>query len=234
MYFVGAGRGLDYDSSVTVGEFVATHDFWTPFRHQVVFNNHPLFSFVDHLIYLAGGRSELALTVVPVLCGAVGAGVLAGWVTERSSPVEGFVAGTLLAANPAYAELSRSVRGYSMMTLGVIGATLIVDRLSGRRSFVLSTGYVLCVAGALATHLYAGLALVAHGAVVLARRELLPPWIVRWAAALVLGLAPYTFIASSMLEAARLRPKVFHAEFPEQVTQVALGVEPVAVSALLP
>src|SRR5687768_448870 len=98
-YFYGADRSLDYDGSVTVGNFVATADAWRPFRHQIVYNNHPLFSFAEHLVYRTGGRSELALLAVPVFCGAAGAAVLAGWAAARFDRVVGVSAGLLLAAN---------------------------------------------------------------------------------------------------------------------------------------
>src|SRR5438445_10156212 len=92
VYLVGSGRSYDYDSSETVGSFIATRSLLDPFRRQLQFNNHPLFSFLEHLVYSAGGKNEAALRVVPAADGAATVG--------------------LLAANPTYAELSRSVRGY--------------------------------------------------------------------------------------------------------------------------
>ena len=235
LYLIGADRGLGYDSSVTVGAFVATDDLWTPFRHQIVFNNHPLFSFAEHLVYSAGGRSELALAVLPAACGAAGAGVLAGWLSTRTTAEAGLTAGVLLAANPVYAEVSRNVRGYTLMTLCVIVATIIVlEGTRGRRGRLLGAAYVLCMALAVGTHLYAGLALVVHGVLVLARAEISLVWTARWAGASVLGLLPYRQIAEGMLVQARGRPKVFHPAFPEQTVRMALGNEWPAVLALLP
>src|SRR6266700_1535169 len=45
LYMIGAGRSYDYDSSETVGTFVATPSLLDPLRRQLGFNNHPLFSF---------------------------------------------------------------------------------------------------------------------------------------------------------------------------------------------
>ncbi|TML83648.1 MAG: hypothetical protein E6G09_08485 [Actinobacteria bacterium] len=70
VYLVGSGRSYDYDSSETVGSFIATPSLLDPFRRQLVYNNHPLFSFLDHLVYSAGGRSALDLRILPILFGA--------------------------------------------------------------------------------------------------------------------------------------------------------------------
>src|SRR2546429_6711180 len=67
VYLLGSGRNYDYDSSETVGMFVATRSLLDPFRRQDVFNNHPLLSFVDHLVYSAGLQGPTALRV----CGLV-------------------------------------------------------------------------------------------------------------------------------------------------------------------
>jgi hypothetical protein len=235
LYLIGADRGLGYDSSVSVGMFIANDDLWTPFKRQAVFNNHPLFSFAEHLVYSAGGRSELALVVLPAACGALGAAILAGWLSLRTSAGASAVAGVLLAANPAYADLSRSVRGYSLMTLAIIvGTILVLELRGGRRSWLLSTAYVACMAVGIGTHLYAALALVVHAVLVLARAELSTAWIARWGLASVLGLLPYRFIAEPMLDAARSRPDVFRPKFPEQTLRMVLGPEPLAILALLP
>jgi hypothetical protein len=65
-YMVAAGRSYDYDSSETVGAFVATPSLLDPLRRQIAFNNHPLFSLLEHMVYSAGGTSEATLRVLPL------------------------------------------------------------------------------------------------------------------------------------------------------------------------
>src|SRR4051794_15081168 len=82
-YLPGSGRTLDYDGAVTVGSFVATPSLLDPFRRQAVFNNHPLFSFLEPLVSSAtGSRSELLLRLLPIGFGAATVGVLA-WALAR-------------------------------------------------------------------------------------------------------------------------------------------------------
>jgi hypothetical protein len=64
-YMVGAERSYDYGSSESVGAFIATRSLLDPFRRQFQFNNHPLFSFLEHLVFSAGGVSETALRALP-------------------------------------------------------------------------------------------------------------------------------------------------------------------------
>jgi len=51
VYFIGAGRAYGYDASVTVHQFVVTPSLLDPLHRQALYNNHVLFSFVDHLVY---------------------------------------------------------------------------------------------------------------------------------------------------------------------------------------
>ena len=58
LYFLGAGRPLDYDGSITTGLFVKHGSLLDVFRSVYAFNNHPYFSFVEHIVWSAGGHSE--------------------------------------------------------------------------------------------------------------------------------------------------------------------------------
>jgi len=116
-YLVGAGRSYGYDESVTVGAFVSTPSLLDPFRRQIVFNNHPLFSFLEHLVWSAGGRSESWLRVLPALSGAATVGLCARWLARRHGVAAAVCGATVLAANPLFAEASRTVRGYSLVAL---------------------------------------------------------------------------------------------------------------------
>ena len=125
VYMLGSGRNYDYDSSETVGTFVATRSLLDPFRRQDVFNNHPLLSFVDHLVYSAGLHGPTALRVLPVLFAAGAVALVAGWATRCWGALAGTCAGAMLAANPLFAFSSRGVRGYSLVTLSAVASTLL-------------------------------------------------------------------------------------------------------------
>ena len=123
-YGLGSGRAYDYDSSESVGSFIATGSLLDPFRRQLQFNNHPLFSFIEHVVYAFGGHSESALRSLPIIFGAVTVGIVCYWAANMWGLSAGVTAAALLAANPTFAELSRSVRGYSLLTLCAVSSTL--------------------------------------------------------------------------------------------------------------
>src|SRR5437764_512186 len=71
-YLPGLGRSLDYDSAETVGLFIRRGPPWAVFREQLVFNNHPMFSFLEQLIRSSTGRADAAtMRVLPIACGAL-------------------------------------------------------------------------------------------------------------------------------------------------------------------
>ena len=167
VYLVGSGRSYDYDSSETVGSFIATPSLLDPFRRQLVYNNHPLFSFLDHLVYSAGGRSALDLRILPILFGAAVVAIVVAWCAERWGIVAAATAGLVLGANSSFAELSRSVRGYSL--LSAVVSTLLVDRLLTKPRRSLSAAYIVVVAAGIATHVYMLLVLLGQIGIVVAR-----------------------------------------------------------------
>ncbi len=62
-----SSRAFSYDAAVSVKNFIATPSALDAFRKHVVFNNHPLLSFLDHLVFdAADSRAERALRVLPV------------------------------------------------------------------------------------------------------------------------------------------------------------------------
>ena len=135
-YLPGLGRSLDFDSAETVGRFVRPGPPWAVFGEQAVFNNHPLFSFLEQLVRVVTGRSDAAaMRVLPILCGALAVGVLTWFVARRHGLAAGLAAGAVLACNPTFVHLSRAVRGYSLLTLCAIVATIVVaeDRRAARR-----------------------------------------------------------------------------------------------------
>ena len=154
-YMVGAGRAYDYDSSESVGSFIATRSLLDPFRRQLQFNNHPFFSFLEHLVYSAGGSSETAMRVLPTAAAAATVGLVVGWIVGRWGWLAGLAGGLLLAANPTFASLGRSVRGYSLLTLALVCVTVLLERLLVERRGGEGIAYTTALAIAIATHLYA-------------------------------------------------------------------------------
>jgi hypothetical protein len=237
-YLPGLGRSLDFDSAETVGRFVRPGPPWAVFREQAVFNNHPLFSFLEQLVRVVTGRSDAAaMRVLPILCGALAVGVLTWFVARRHGLAAGLAAGAVLACNPTFVHLSRAVRGYSLLTLCAIVATIVVaedrradadaDAVKGatRPQWRRWSGplYVAAASVGLATHLYMLPVLAAHVGVLLARGEFDDRWRRRflWTAGLA-GCA-YAGMADAMLHATAAHGRVFRAGMPWQVATMVTG-----------
>jgi predicted membrane-bound mannosyltransferase len=231
-YALGSGRAYDYDSSETVGSFIATRSLLDPFRRQLQFKNHPFFSFVDHLVYSAGGHSPSALRAAPIVFGALTVGIVAYWASRRWGLTAGVAAAAVLAANPMFAELSRSVRGYSLLALCAVVSTLLLGRLLDEPRRGLTIIYELVVAVAVATHLYALLLVVGHVAIVVARRKFDAEWAAVWFSALLFGLSAYAAIASRMLGSASNEHGLFQPGFPAAAARALLGSSALAVALL--
>jgi hypothetical protein len=233
-YFLGAGRSLDFDSSITVGKFVATPSLLDPFRPRgQSLNNHPLFSFADHIVYSLGGHSEAALRVLPVAFGAAGVAVLTWWCARRLGLLAGAAAAAVTAANPLLASLSREVRGYSLLVLCAIVATIALERLVTRPTRRTEIIYVLSLAIGVGTHLYGTLVVATHVAAVFGRfgrRQPIRVWLYRWVLACGLGLIPYVAIARQMWDSRAGRALQPH--FPLDLAQALLGSHPLAMAAV--
>ncbi len=229
VYFLGAGRSLDYDSSITVGNFVATSSLLDPFRREVVLNNHPLFSFADHVVYSLGGQSVSALRVLPVGFGAATVALLAWWCARRWGLLAGAAAAVVVASNPLFAEESRAVRGYSLLALVVVVSTIIFVRLLSTRSRSGELAYTLALAVAVGTHLYGLLIIPLHIAVVVVRKDLSWRWVLGWLLAAVLGCLAYIGIVSQMW--ANRGNRTFYSQFPHQLIEGLLGVHWLAIVA---
>ena len=237
-YFMDSGRSLDYDSSLTVGAFVKTGSILDPLRRQIQLNNHPLFSVLEHLVWSAGFHSETALRVLPILFGCLTVALLTAYCTRLWGAMSGVSAGAVLASNPMFADLSRAVRGYSLLTLCALTSTLVMWRLleSGspsaptRAHRVAELGYVLFLAAGISTHLYGCTVVVVHAAIVLGRRRFGARWVQRWVAAGVLGSLIYLKTLNTVLNTHNAR--VFHGEFGREVLLSLLGQARVAAAAL--
>ena len=228
-YLPGSGRAFDYDGSVTVANFVRTKSLLDPFRRQVVFNNHPAFSFIEHVVYsVTGSTSSWAMRVLPIGAAAACVGLLVCVVARRLGPAIGVTAGALLATNPVFLETAREVRGYSLVCLCGLAATVLLLDLERSSSRAKSIGYVAALTLGLATHLYTALVLLGHVTWLWTRRRISPEWRTRWLVVTVLGLTVYLGILAMMVDAARGR--VFRPEFPTMLAGELLGRQPVAVA----
>jgi hypothetical protein len=232
VYLVGAGRAYDYDSSETVGAFVATKSLLDPFRRQLQFNNHPLFSFLDHVVYSLGGHSELALRVLPIVCAALCVGVLAGWAASRWGAAAGLSAAVVLATNPSFAVLARSVRGYSLLTLAaIVSSLLLVELLEGDEGRLWPV-YSAVLAVAVATHLYAVFVLLAQAAFAASRGRLDWKFARWWSLGFLSGLSGYSLLAQRMVTSALHEHGLFQPHLPEQLASALLGTHPTAILTL--
>ena len=168
VYFIGAGRAYGYDASVTVHQFVVTPSLLDPLHRQALYNNHVLFSFVDHLVYSAtGSRREWVLRIVPIVASGVAAGVLTWAVARRLGRLAGIAAGMVVAASPLLVANGREVRGYSLLLLAcVVSTVLLADLLSAPGSRLKVGAYVTALAAGIATHLFGLAMLPIHAAIV--------------------------------------------------------------------
>jgi hypothetical protein len=234
VYRIGSGRSLDYDSSLTVGAFVKTGALIDPLRRQIQLNNHPLFSILEHIVWSLGFHTETYLRVLPIVFGALTVAMITAWCAHIWGLVPGVSAGAVVAANPMFAELSRAVRGYSLLCLCAVASTLLLWRLVESApehvSRWVGVAYVVFVAAGISTHLYGCAVLIVHAAIVVARRELGETWIARWIAAVFIGGLVYLKTSQVILNTQNKR--TFQHKFPREIAMALLGQARLAVVAL--
>jgi len=224
-YSIGAGRAYGLDASVTVHRFVATSSILDPFDRQVVYNNHVLFSFIDHLVYsLTASSQEYVLRAVPIAASGLAVGVLAAAVARRLGWIPALAAATFIASSPMLILTGREVRGYSLLMLAsvlssVMFVALLRTKQSSQRRIVV--GYVLALALGIGTHIYGLAMVVLHAAAVGGDRAELRRWLPRWMAGSAIGLACLVGVASTMIHAHRGR--LFRLSFPVDLTETLLG-----------
>lgn len=214
VYFVAPGRSLDYDSSITVGLFVRPRGWTTPLVSTDVFNNHTLFSLVEWCVWHAGGRSEAALRVAPILFAAATVWVLVAWVQRRWGALPAVAAGAVLIANPMFATLSRDVRGYSLATLGLVVATCWLADNIERDDPPLSAPFVLGLGVAVATNVMCLLVVGAHVVAVIASGRRRRGWWANLSGGLILGLAILSPTLGQLIDATRSQTPRFMPRFP--------------------
>ncbi|MGI8807319.1 MAG: glycosyltransferase family 39 protein [Acidimicrobiales bacterium] len=223
-YLPGRGRSLDFDSAQTVGMFVRPGPPWAAFQLQAAFNNHPFFSFLEQLVRVVTGRTDAAtMRLLPILFGAVAVGVLTWFATRRHGLAAGLVAGGLLACNPTFVTLSRGVRGYSLLVLCAIVATVLVAEDRPDRSRWADLAYVAFAGIGLATHLYMFPVVVAHVGAVIARGRLDARWRLRFAFVGALAALAYVGMAATLVDSMGAYSRVLKTGLPGQVFVMATG-----------
>ena len=221
LYVVGWERAFSYDASRTVGRFVTAPSLDAVFR-QDRFNNHPLFSFLEHLLHSAtGSTDERLLRVLPILCGAVAVGLVAAAVARHLGSLAGHVAGATLALNPLALRQFREVRGYALVTLAAVVATLaLLKRLRGGGPRTVAL-YVGAMAVAVTTHLFALALLAIHVFIVLGWRRPLHRWLWAWAVVVASALVVQW---PAIVDGLRTPPKYrFAPTFPLRLAANLLG-----------
>lgn len=161
----GIGRAFSFDESVTVGSFVVSPSLWDAATRQVVSNNHQAISVLDHLIWLAtGSTSEPLLRILPTGVFVTATALLSSSVARRFGWRIGLVAGVLFCTNPLMFSLARDIRGYGLLVLCSIGATLLLTNLRRRRDEqrAVVIGYVLVAVIGMSAHVYMLAILAAH------------------------------------------------------------------------
>jgi hypothetical protein len=206
-----------YDESVTIPAFVR-RTWLAPFTRQRLHNNHPVFSFVEHLVWRVGGESELAFRLMPALFFALAVALVAWWTAQRWGVLAGAAAAMVLVTHPMAVDLGRQVRGYSLVLFAATASTILVLRLLRHPGDLsASIGYVAVVAAGIGTHLYLGAVVLVHVGLVLSSRRWDWWWLLRWTAAGGLGLLTYVKIPPTGVR------RGFQSSFPADAAWDLLG-----------
>lgn len=216
LYSHGLGRAYTYDESVTVGHFVNTGSLLDPLRLQIVNNNHPLLSFLDHVVVtLTGRHDEVAMRLVPLVAAAAGVAVLTAVCARRLGVLAGLAGGGLLGVNPFYAQEAQTARGYTLLLLAAIVATALLLDTDPRRWKTIV--YVLAIAVGVATHVYMLPVVVCHALYLRAAGQLSWVWARRMIAGVVVGLVP---VADVLTQTATGRGHAWHPELPGDIVDL--------------
>jgi hypothetical protein len=219
-YLIGADRAFGYDASVTMANFVVG-DLGDVFTRQAVFNNHPVFSLVEHVVWrVTGSSSEPAMRVAPAAFAGAGVGLMAWRVGARHGVRAGMAAGVTLAAHPFLVD-GRDARGYSLAVLSIV--CMGIFALERPRPW----GFAAALAVGVGTQLYVLVAAAALVASLAVRGGFDRRWARATAAGATCGLAVYLGMADDMGRAGR----DFRADFPLHALYELLGGSAVAVAA---
>ena len=236
LYLLGSGRAYGLDEATSVARFIATPSLLDPFQQQVVYNNHVLLSFLDHLVYsLAGSQDETLLRLLPVGFAAAAMGLLTYLLSREWGRLAGATGGAIVATSPLLIENGRQVRGYSLLVLSAIVATALFLRLRQRGDTrEIGVAYVIALAGGIATHLYTAALIPVHASMVTLQVRGVLRWSARWALAVALGLAILGGVLGTMVSDAQARTRVFDPQFPIDLVKALLGRSALTAVLLVP
>lgn len=238
VYFLGANRSLgDIDGSVTVAAFIKSPSILDALRRTPAppfnFNDHPLFSVIEHSIWSAGFHSEAALRVVPIVFAALAVGLLAAACGRSFGLIAGICAGAILAANPLFAFQARELRGYSMLVFCAVASTILLLKflLVDHPRRLTATAYVVVIAAGAATHLWFSFVLIVHLAIVIANHRFSLRWAARWVIGLGVASLFYVRSASKTFFGAGDALSHWHlaSGAPTKAARALLGHQPVAL-----
>lgn len=231
-YLSGAARVFAYDEAVSFAYYVATPSPFDPFGRseylgvplwQVATNNHPLFNFLEHLVYSATGtRSEWAYRVLPAACGALTV-VLTGLLLRERFERPAAAAGALfLATNPLFADESHVMRGYTLLLLLTLVSAVSLRALWRTGSRRWAAAFAIASALGVLVHVY--MTLVIAGEVVAAwrarrLRATLPPAVAGGLA----GTLGYAGLLGQLVQHTRDQGHIFRPDFPIQVLAYLYG-----------
>ena len=234
LYFWGAGRSFAYDEANTVGTFVRPGDLLRPFNTQAVFNNHPLFSFVSTVIGRVASTDEPWMRLLPALLGAATVAVFVWWAGRRYGWAPALAGAAVLATSPVFVGEVRQARGYATVAFCALVASIVL--IDDRRTRAARVVYVVAIAIAVATHLYALLFVLAHGGYVIARRPLDWRRLVDMALGVAFGGLAYVGLWRTMLDASEERGHRYRPTFAEDAARDLLaggGIAMVVLAGLL-
>lgn len=221
-YIWDSARALSYDSADT-RQFIVSPSLWDPLHRQVGYNNHVLFSFLDHLVYLVAGGSNTALRVLPAAAGAAAVGLMVGVLASRLGVLAGVTAGFTLALSPDFVAQAREVRGYSLVILMAVLSSCLLLWAEERRGNRLRSAYVACVAAAVATHLFAVGFVFVQFMALLAARRMSRQWLFAMTAGVVLGAVVLAGVLPVMLRFHHGSARAFQPHFPVDELKTSLG-----------
>jgi hypothetical protein len=167
---VGLDRSYSSDELATVRHFVGEGPREILAGHYIP-NNHQLFSLVGWAT-TSVWDSAVALrlwSAIPFIAGAV---LVTAWLHRRVGALSGVLFLFLATVSPLLLDITRQARGYGLAFLAM--AVLVLSALEAVRTGRTQAVVAFCVAGVVGTWTLPnfGVAFVATGAVLLARREL--------------------------------------------------------------
>lgn len=232
---INIGRSFGYDEAITYANFINEGSPRRALTTQVVFNNHPMFSLFQVVLWRFGLVGETAQRLAPVLCGAGTVGIVAYEVTRWRNAVGGAVAGLVVMMNPLFMPLYRSLRGYALATFAVLVAALLIRRSwhdPRQRWLVLQA---ICMVVAVTTHAYSAMTLLAVAVAALALGRVERRHLVTWLLAAVTTIIIMWPVLDDARANARARGNRYQPNFLRLSAEFVLGWNrwAVAITAVL-